>query len=149
MGPAPIVPGQHFRPAANGPPARPSGSNGFARPPRPQQNGPLQYGNAAKGIRPPANKGLEPPSNDPQAKFQILRNVLADNGTSSLQGLHGTELASLTGGRLELLCGKLMRKEQTWLLAVLLKGLVASLHSCFELYRYLRGRSKQSFSQLS
>jgi hypothetical protein len=86
MGPAPIVPGQHFRPAANGPPARPTGSNGFARPPRPQQTGTLQYGNAAKGIRPHPNKGPRPPANDPQAKVQILRNVLADNGPGSSQG---------------------------------------------------------------
>lgn len=86
MGPAPIVPGQHFRPATNGPPARPSGSNGFARPPRPQQTGPLQYGNAAKGIRPaPSKSPNRPPSNDPQAKYQILRNVLTGNGSGSGQ----------------------------------------------------------------
>lgn len=85
MGPAPIVPGQHFRPAPNAPQARPAGLNGLARPPRPQQTGPLQYGNAAKGIRPPPGKSPRPPSNDPQAKYQILRSMLTDNGSGTAQ----------------------------------------------------------------
>jgi hypothetical protein len=86
MGPAPVVPGQHFRPAANGSQPRPAGPNGFARPPRPQQqNGPLHFGNAAKGIRPSPSNGPRPPANDPQAKYQILRSMLNEKGTAPSQ----------------------------------------------------------------
>lgn len=85
IGPAPVVPGQHFRPAANGPQPRPAGANGFARPPRPSQNGPLHFGNAAKGVRAPRSTGPRPSSNDPQAKYQILRSVLNGNAAGPAQ----------------------------------------------------------------
>ncbi|KAJ9097377.1 hypothetical protein QFC19_006846 [Naganishia cerealis] len=80
IGPAPVIPGQHFRPATNGA-ARPP--NGMYRPPRPQQGGPLHFGNAAKGIRPPPNKGQNGNASDPQAKFQILRKALNEDTKSA------------------------------------------------------------------
>ncbi|KAJ9125140.1 hypothetical protein QFC22_000094 [Naganishia vaughanmartiniae] len=86
IGPAPIVPGQHFRPAANYAASR-EPSNGLRRAPRPQQEGPLQYGNAAKGIRPPPTKNQNGGPSDPQAKFQILRKAL--NGDTNSGGLVG------------------------------------------------------------
>ena len=72
FGPQPIVPGQHFRANQNFQPQVSSASQDF-RPRPPAHQGPMQYGNAAQGIRPrPAPAATQ--GNTPQV--QILHQAL-------------------------------------------------------------------------